>query len=151
MHELRNNVLQEISNNYPNKVAVNLEKSIYNWCLNKCKELSIEPNYENDNFLNIYVQRFMEIFDYLENHDYKTKVLNKEILSKDMGFIHYKEIDPEQWKPVVYENESDSEGIFKCMKCKSQKTTYYSLQTRSADEPMTNFITCLNCGNRWKM
>ena len=30
------------------------------------------------------------------------------------------------------------------------KCTYYQLQTRSADEPMTTFVTCINCGNRWK-
>lgn len=31
-----------------------------------------------------------------------------------------------------------------------RKTTYYQMQTRSADEPMTTFVTCVNCGNRWK-
>ena len=39
---------------------------------------------------------------------------------------------------------------FTCFKCKSNKCTFYQLQTRSADEPMTTFVTCLNCGNRWK-
>jgi DNA-directed RNA polymerase subunit M/transcription elongation factor TFIIS len=42
------------------------------------------------------------------------------------------------------------DGQFKCGKCKSQKTSYYQLQTRSADEPMTTFVTCTACGNRWK-
>ena len=40
--------------------------------------------------------------------------------------------------------------IFKCGKCKQRKTTYYQMQTRSADEPMTTFVTCLVCENRWK-
>ena len=31
--------------------------------------------------------------------------------------------------------EEDYEGLFKCVKCKSTKTTYYQMQTRSADEP----------------
>ncbi|KAL7409274.1 transcription elongation factor [Mrakia frigida] len=39
---------------------------------------------------------------------------------------------------------------FKCGKCGQRKTTYYQMQTRSADEPMTTFVTCLNCNNRWK-
>jgi len=46
--------------------------------------------------------------------------------------------------------EGDHEGMFTCRKCKSRKTTFYLLQTRSADEPMTAFITCLGCGNKWK-
>jgi DNA-directed RNA polymerase subunit M/transcription elongation factor TFIIS len=46
--------------------------------------------------------------------------------------------------------EEDYNGLFKCGKCKSVKTTYYQMQTRSADEPMTTYVTCKNCGNRWK-
>lgn len=40
--------------------------------------------------------------------------------------------------------------MFKCGKCKERKCTYYQMQTRSADEPMTTFVTCRNCNNRWK-
>ena len=40
---------------------------------------------------------------------------------------------------------------YKCRKCGSRKCSYYELQTRSADEPMTQFFTCLDCKNRWKM
>jgi transcription elongation factor S-II len=40
--------------------------------------------------------------------------------------------------------------MFQCGRCKERKTTYYQMQTRSADEPMTTFITCVNCGHRWK-
>jgi DNA-directed RNA polymerase subunit M/transcription elongation factor TFIIS len=46
--------------------------------------------------------------------------------------------------------EDDYEGLFMCGKCKSVKTSYYQLQTRSADEPMTAYITCKSCGHRWK-
>jgi len=40
--------------------------------------------------------------------------------------------------------------MFTCHKCGANKTTYFQLQTRSADEPMTTFVTCCNCGNHWK-
>lgn len=43
-----------------------------------------------------------------------------------------------------------AKGIYTCNKCKSNLTSHYSLQVRSADEPMTVFITCLNCANKWK-
>jgi len=46
--------------------------------------------------------------------------------------------------------DEDYTGMFKCGKCKSKKTTYYQMQTRSADEPMTTYVTCLGCSNRWK-
>ena len=39
---------------------------------------------------------------------------------------------------------------FQCSKCRQRKCTYYQMQTRSADEPMTTFVTCINCGKNWK-
>ncbi|GMH65098.1 hypothetical protein TrST_g3431 [Triparma strigata] len=41
-------------------------------------------------------------------------------------------------------------SLFTCGKCKSIKTESTQKQTRSADEPMTVFVHCKNCGNRWK-
>ena len=43
-----------------------------------------------------------------------------------------------------------SASLFTCGRCKSTKTTSSQKQTRSADEPMTVFVLCLNCGKRWK-
>ncbi|KAL0321750.1 UNVERIFIED_CONTAM: Transcription elongation factor TFIIS [Sesamum calycinum] len=43
-----------------------------------------------------------------------------------------------------------STNEFTCGRCKKKETTYYQMQTRSADEPMTTFVTCVNCGNHWK-
>lgn len=39
---------------------------------------------------------------------------------------------------------------FKCARCGQRKCTYYQMQTRSADEPMTTYVTCVNCSKRWK-
>lgn len=55
----------------------------------------------------------------------------------------------EQWiteikkiqEPAVFE-----EGAHKCRKCKSKNTITYLRQTRSADEPMTEFMQCKTCG-----
>lgn len=40
--------------------------------------------------------------------------------------------------------------LLKCGKCKKRNCTYNQLQTRSSDEPMTTFVLCNECGNRWK-
>lgn len=40
--------------------------------------------------------------------------------------------------------------MFTCHKCGKNETTYFQLQTRSADEPMTTFITCITCGHHWR-
>jgi transcription elongation factor S-II len=55
-------------------------------------------------------------------------------------------------KEENYENymEIKENEMFKCGKCKSKKVTFYLRQVRSADEPMTSFFTCHNCGKHWK-
>lgn len=40
--------------------------------------------------------------------------------------------------------------LLKCGKCKKRNCTYNQIQTRSADEPMTTFVLCIECGHRWK-
>ena len=55
-----------------------------------------------------------------------------------------------EWEAVRGQQQEASTDAFKCGKCKQRKCTYYQLQTRSADEPMTTFVTCVECGNRWK-
>jgi len=46
--------------------------------------------------------------------------------------------------------EEQTTDMFTCGKCKESKCSYTQLQTRSADEPMTTFVKCTNCGHRWK-
>ena len=44
-----------------------------------------------------------------------------------------------------------SEGMYTCRKCKGKRTTSQEIQMRSADEPMTIFIRCVDCGNSWRI
>lgn len=44
-----------------------------------------------------------------------------------------------------------AEGMHTCENCKSKKTTSKEIQMRGADEPMTLFIRCVDCGNEWKL
>lgn len=46
--------------------------------------------------------------------------------------------------------EGTKTDLLKCGKCKGRNCTYNQMQTRSADEPMTTFVLCNMCGNRWK-
>ena len=46
--------------------------------------------------------------------------------------------------------EAAASDIFQCDICKNWKCTYFQMQTRGADEPMTIFCTCLICGNKFR-
>ena len=68
----------------------------------------------------------------------------------------------EHWEKIIEEQNKTDKIVmdktpqftstqFTCAKCKNNKCTTYSLQTRSADEPMTIFVTCIKCDNTWRM
>ena len=97
----------------------------------------------------------------VRNPGFIQSIVEKTVPLREIANMEARDIFPELWKPIeekvwrkeiIRGREADdvSEGIEQCGKCKSMKTTYYSLQTRSADEPMTNFFTCHNCGKHWK-
>ena len=135
------------------KLILNIEKSLYNASLQYATEHNIEKKWENKTFNHIYKQKYTSLMIDFDNNSISLidKIKSKQIAAKSVAFLSQEDIFPEQWKQVEFVDDDIQEGIFKCRKCSSRKTTYYSLQTRSADEPMTNFITCIDCGNRWKM
>lgn len=47
-------------------------------------------------------------------------------------------------------NPGAKSELLKCSKCGGRNCTYSQLQTQSSDEPMTTFVLCNDCGNRWK-
>ncbi|KAG5645299.1 hypothetical protein DXG03_006488 [Asterophora parasitica] len=62
-----------------------------------------------------------------------------------------KKIREENFHNSLAAGEQQAEtDAFQCSRCKQRKCHYRQAQTRSADEPMTTFVTCTNCGNRWK-
>ena len=54
------------------------------------------------------------------------------------------------WDQEKAQQSGKNRGFFTCKKCGGKNTNFYQLQTRGADEPMTNFVNCYDCGNRWK-
>ena len=67
----------------------------------------------------------------------------KEKKSKKWIIGSYKEQDDD-------DDDLDRSNQFKCGRCNQRNVRYSQAQTRNADEPMTFFVTCLTCGNRWK-
>ena len=89
------------------------------------------------------------------------RIFDNEINPVDLAKMSSYDTYPEIWTELLdkktkrdkmkYEIKQEAmTEMFKCRKCSSRKCSYYELQTRSADEPMTQFINCLDCGNRWK-
>ena len=139
----------------------NLEKSIYNHSLDKADAHHIPKRWENKIFLQLYLDTFRRLYFTLKKPEVKDKIDTGVFLCKDMAYKSHQELYPEKWseeienKRIRLENKyfpkiEASTDTFECRRCKKNRCTYYQAQTRSADEPMTTFVTCLDCGNRWK-
>ena len=138
----------------------NMEKSLYN-----VTGLHIGPEtktgfreFYKSRFIGLWksIERSPDILDRIKSGELKASKIAEyppEVIELNGNYsqalfkLRTKELEREKASMV---HDDDYTGIFVCRKCKSKKTSYYQLQTRSADEPMTTYVTCIGCGNKWK-
>ena len=166
--EPRENMIEIFTNLLKDKkLSQRIEESIFKNVFELAKERRVLKKWDNPIFKKMYVNKARSIYTNLKSDSYVKNVKLAQNIKKkkfdidNIGEMSYQALYPEHWKKlldekfkrekVMYEeNEEAMTDQFKCGRCKSRKCTYYELQTRSADEGMTTFITCINCGNRWK-
>lgn len=149
------------------KISRNIEKGIYNYTIEVAKQKNIGRFWENPVFKNLYMNKLISIYSnlkknsYIGNENLLKRIKKKEIKAQKLATMSVYDIYPENWALLLdqkakrdklkYEMKQEAmTDAFKCRKCGSRDCSYYEVQTRSADEPMTQFINCLNCGCRWK-
>ncbi|KAK9996423.1 hypothetical protein SO802_021109 [Lithocarpus litseifolius] len=101
-----------------------------------------------------------------KNPDLRRKVLLGEIKPESLVTMNAEEmashkrqseniqIQLKRLKRSVHDADEDEKAttdMFQCSRCRERKCTYYQMQTRSADEPMTTYVTCVKCNKRWKV
>ena len=148
-------------------LSKNIEKSIYNYIINVAKKKNIMRNWDNNIFYMLYMNKCRSIYSnlntdtYIKNNYLLKSIIDKKINPNKIASLSVYDIFPDNWKELMDLKSKMDElkyklkpeamtDQFKCRKCFSRSCSYYEVQTRSADEPMTQFITCLNCKNRWK-
>ena len=156
----RKNVAAKFAEKIDPALASNLEKGIYNWTISESNSRKIVRKWSNKCFVLIYKDRFRSIWTNL-SQEFIDKINNNDIKPQTFAFMTHRELNPAKWEESIqrkmmrdknkYEtNIEATSDSFKCRKCHSTKTTHYQLQTRSADEPMTTFVSCVNCDARWR-
>ena len=147
--------------------SLNLEKGIYNWAIAAAKKRHIVRKWTNPCFVVLYTDRVKSIYlnlntkSSVKNMDLLKRLKQKEFRPHELAFMSHQQMFPSKWKPLIDAkiardknatevNLAAATDQFHCFKCKKNVCTYYQQQTRSADEPITTFISCLNCGNAWK-
>jgi DNA-directed RNA polymerase subunit M/transcription elongation factor TFIIS len=151
-----------------NKQAIDLEIGIYNWSLKTAENLDIPRNWKNKQFCALYTDKCVNVYSninsecYVKNKRLVNRLKENEFPPHHVPFMCVENVFPEVWEEIIdrrmkkdmhiYESKPQAmTNEFKCGKCKKNECVYQEMQIRSADEPMTIFITCLNCGNKWKI
>ena len=144
-----------------------LEKTILDSALVDANKKMVLRNFDNGLFTICYMnaaRRILSNLDptsYVQNHQLLEKVKSKNIdieLLSQMNTMDYapylystmRERQLQREQQQLEGNKAMATDLFRCNRCKKRETTFYELQTRSADEPMTKFISCVNCGNHWR-
>jgi transcription elongation factor S-II len=142
-------------------VSTNIEKGIFNYTIRECSFRKLVKKWENPAFTQIYIDRTRMVFSNINRPTVRDGLISGDILPQGVAFMTHQEIQPEKWNPLIEKKTKRdaskcdkkigaSTAMFTCSRCQSKNCTYYEMQTRSADEPATIFITCLNCDKHWR-
>jgi DNA-directed RNA polymerase subunit M/transcription elongation factor TFIIS len=159
----RTKICENLEKILPNgKDASNLEKGIHNWTLKEAMNRKIIKKWDNPYFVRIYLDHLRSVFINITNTTCLVDQVNSgQIKSHEIAFMTHQEMDYNRWETLIKaksvrdmnkceQTMEANTDTYTCRKCHSKKCSYYQQQVRGADEPMTIFINCVNCGNRWK-
>ena len=169
MAELREHTRELFQGLKLSKLQVqDLEIGIYNFSIDYATQQQVPLSWNSDVFKEIYISKAKQLY---RNLNAKYSIQNKRLLKRvqdqefaphELATFRPENLFPEIWKDILDQESLRNKTAYEpsavantdrytCSKCKKNKCSYYELQTRSADEPMTTFISCLHCGHRWKM
>lgn len=149
-----NNIIQNID------IALKIELSIFEYSLIYC----LNSGYDQKFLKAIYDDKIYNILanldpdHYIANNTLKFDILNGKINPCFIAFLSPAQLHPAKWQYWVKkkeykewrENNIAYSSAYQCSKCKESKCKISQAQTRSADEPMTTFVTCLVCHHTFK-
>ena len=135
------------------KFTPEIEDAILRRCVGEAQKWYVDIDWENPVFVNQYRGRAVALHKYVH--------LIPTMTGPEFANSNPVDHEPGRWRTLVQEavareialhSKSKTASIHMfCNSCKRKtKCDYYQLQTRSADEPMTTFVTCLECDKRWK-
>ena len=144
-----------------------LEHEIYKVVLANAEKGRITKTWNNSPFVDMYCCNVRKVVGnlssncYVKNNELIEKYKTKQVTFEDICNMDYYTMFYSKWREQIITqqniekrqlegNKSMATDQFLCSRCHKRECTYYEMQTRSADEPMTIFINCLNCGKKWR-
>ena len=163
--EIQNTIINKFVEIVGDENAKIINKSITDFLNTYCKNRNISTSMKNITYKNLYVSKARQLYhnlktdSYINNKQIHKLLKNNKIKFNEISNYTYKQLYPQNWNKYKqdldilnkdisdFDKEVQTTDAFTCPKCKKKKCVYYELQTRSSDEPMTIFITCLSCNH----
>lgn len=147
--------------------ASDTETGVYNWVLEYAGRAHVLKSWRNDQFTALYSIKAKSVIGnldpgtYIGNHRLITRMVEGEFAPHNVAWMRPENLHPERWQSTLdlktqQDHYSDNAkpasmtDAFKCKKCLKRECVFTELQLRSSDEPSSIFISCINCGNRWR-
>lgn len=149
-----NSILENI------ELSLKIEMGIFEYsliyCLNNAYDLKFLKPVYNDKVYNILAN--LNPNNHIQNKTFKENILNGKINPSDVAFMAPSQLHPKKWEYWIKkreykewrENSIAYSTAYKCYKCGESKAKVTQAQTRSADEPMTTYVSCMSCHNTFK-
>lgn len=160
--QFRQNVVGKLNVHLANEPhAINMEKAVFNYAYREAGHRKILRKWTNDAFAQLYIDHLRTVYMNLPSQ--LSHIQSGDITPQQFVFMTHQEMKPERWTTLLEKkniidankytsNIEASTDMFICPqpKCRSRKCTYYTLQVRSADEPESVFVSCLDCGKNFR-
>jgi DNA-directed RNA polymerase subunit M/transcription elongation factor TFIIS len=159
-----NEVLQNLS------LAQQLELALLQRTQKQSIQDEVDVDWGNRVFWNMYRNKAIFIYEnlrgknsYVQNdQEWCSKIQSGDITPKEFVEMNLVDVCPSRWKETLQKIIELEKKLYSrnmagsvrryCKSCKKEtKCEQFQLQTRSADEPMTTFVTCLECDKKWKL
>jgi DNA-directed RNA polymerase subunit M/transcription elongation factor TFIIS len=168
---LRKRVLGTLTTLFKELISANeiaqLERCIYNATIRKAEERHVGKSWAHPPFIELYTMIAKMIAvnfhpnSYVKNTELFQRYKDGLVTFADICSMDSYQLFESHWKDHFIQqqlqekrqlegNRAMATDRFLCTRCWKRECTYYEMQTRSADEPMTIFITCVNCGKHWR-
>lgn len=145
------------------KLIKKIERSCYNYVIDKSHEENIISTWDDPIFCDLYhsicykVSSNIDPDNLVQNNKLGRRLLANEISIDNLPKLTSQELFPERYMDILQKVEVSktvsqtlkTSALYTCKKCKQNKCTMENLYNRSLDEGTNLRITCMNCFHSW--
>ena len=158
--ELRDTALTRLQQAFAPKICKSIEDGAYDYAYQFCKASNAD-----DKMLPAIYASVVEDLIYNADPNNATmrtileKISQKTLNPYNLSFMKAQDLDYDKWEKYLARRETSNTHLNNipamewdaCLDCGNIKHYHYQLQTRGADEPITNFYKCAVCAKMTRL